>query len=151
MNNFLSECEQAEVNALWEVPFETFKEKIAFYATPDRTIISTNNSQYNYYYAQNSPGLDISYVTNSGFYYGTVEYLDSKLSEKLGFNPHDSPAKQYEGVVKLTVGLDAKPYLDNPNEIITLDSTNFRQFSDLTLIGMFVRSQFSVYLRRIEP
>ena len=151
INSFLSQEEKNECINLWSGAFNTFSEMITIYKTPDRTLVSSDPTQFNYYYGQSSVGQTIAYTPQSGNFAATVEYIDSRLAERLGFNPKESPAKSYEGVIRITVGTDAKAFLDNLDKIV-FDNINFRIWSDITYRGMFgPRTQFDYFLRRIEP
>ena len=140
---------KSQCNALYLLPWELYKEQIVIFQTPVETQISSGPN-FNFFYGENSPDTSVSYVTQSGVFFATVEYLDDKTAQEIGYHPDDNPAKVLEVLVRITVTGDAKAYLDKIEKVV-FDGINFRVVSDVRHRGPFARQFYDYFLKKIEP
>ncbi len=140
---------RTQEQTLWEMPFELRKERVTLYAKPNEVVINSP-SNYNSYYGQNDPNLDVQYVTNSGEFWATIEYIDQRDNQQITFNPNDNPAVTSVSRVRLTLETGALIYFNGNSEKVIIDGRNFKQESAPQLRGPYVRSQMNVWLLPIE-
>lgn len=140
----LNQATRDRADALWNLPFNFFKETIVIYKTPQEVYISSD-SNFNFFYGEKSPGVEKTYITQSGVFEATIEYIDQEDNQKRNYVPTDNPAVNTEAKVRITVGTGAAAFL-NECEKITFDGNNFRVLSDQQPRGMFTRSQINLWL-----
>lgn len=134
--------------SLWTKTFDFYKEKIILYKTPDKVFVSSS-ANFNFAFGANSPGASLSYITQSGEFYATVEYVNEEDNNKLDYSPNDNSAYTSHGKVLLTFESGALPYFAN-HEKVVLDGRNFRQLSEIQPRGPFARDSFSVWCEPID-
>jgi len=142
--------EQAEIEALLGEAFDSFKEKIVIYSTPTVAFVASATSDYNFAFGAGQPASAATYVTNSGEFWATVEYVDSESHQHLAYPVDQGPLKQPQGEVRIaTSGQAARDMLMNAEKIV-LDGIDYRRSTDIIHRGMFSRNYFDCWLTKID-
>lgn len=144
---------KAQCEVLHTLPFELYKELITVYKTPREVYVSSSNSEYNFAYGQDSPGLNLSYVTQSGQVYATVDFVDSDVDNKLtwaGAGQNQTHSQITQQVLKLCFGTGDFHYFRNCEKIV-LDNRNFKILTDYQGRGAIsTRNQVILWATPIE-
>lgn len=142
-------AEKAEIDALAGVPYETFKERVVIYKTPTTAFVASAASNFNFAFGVQQPAAQTQYVTQSGEFYVTIEYVDQEDDQQL-YKALNTPLEQAYGDVRLSSsGSLAKDFLENCEKIV-LDGKDFRRISDIMPRGMFSRQFFDCWLKKID-
>ncbi len=139
---FLSDDEKAEVEEMYDLAFNTYKEEIALYQTPTEVIISTGPN-FNFFYGENSPNKEVTYITQSGVFNATVRTINQADNNQLNHSEPDAPFLTTEAKLKLRMEIGALPYFEGLEKIV-LDGVNWRIFTAPQRRGVFERRYFNV-------
>lgn len=146
--NINSIKQQAE--AMWLLPFELYKELVTVYKTPTQVFVSSSNPTFNFAYGADSPGVDLSYVTQSGQIYATIDFVDQEDNNQFKFANSNSHNVVSEQKVKMCFNSGDFHYFQNCEKVV-IDNRNFRILSDYQNRGAIsARSQTIIFLTPIE-
>lgn len=144
---------KAQCEILHSLPFELYKELITVYKTPKQVYVSSANSAYNFAYEEESPGLNLSYVTQSGQIYATIDFIDSDFANKLswaGAGQNQIHSQVTEQSVKICIGTGDFHYFQKCEKIV-IDNRNFRILTDYQGRGAIsTRNQVILWATPIE-
>lgn len=143
----MTAAERAELESMYDIPFDFFKEQIAIVKTPI-SIFVASGPNFNFIFDEEQPDSQQTYTYQSGVFWATVEYIDNRDGQRLGA-PMDSNINKLEGFVRISVTGDAKAYLDQ-YETINFDNQRFKKISDLQPRGIASRRYFDCWLQKID-
>lgn len=145
-----TDAEKAEAEALLGEAFDSYKEKIVIYKTPTTAFVGTASSNFNFAFGGEQPAAQMEYVTQSGEFWATVEYVDQEDDQKM-FHPLNNGNIQlpYGDVRISTTGETAKDFLESCEKIV-LDGKDFRRVSDVMPRGLFSRGGYDCWLKKID-
>ncbi len=146
--DLLSPEDKADCMAAQDDVFDTFKEQILIFHTPDKTYISTSITDYNFGFGDSNPSVDFIATPVSGFFDATITYIDQQDNQKLT-KQQDTRITVPDGYVKICVGMDGNQYLRAAKNII-FDGDEFTIVSDKRPRGIFERKYFDYYLQKPE-
>jgi len=142
--------EMNEAEALLGEAFASFKETITIFKTPLKTILSTSSSSFNFAFGMEQPSVSISEVVQSGSFYATVEYADTREDQRLNFPDQNVPVKQNQGWVRISIsGTSGADFLRKA-EVIKIDGRDFNRQSDVLPRGLFSRNYYDCWLQKID-
>ncbi len=142
-----TDAEKAEAEALLGEAFATYKETVIIYKTPTETIIESSDYIFGF---QDQPALTKTYVSQSGQFYATIEYIDQTDNQQLANIPFNSPVSKNLGFVRMSVsGSAARAYLEDVKKIV-FDGKDFLRVSDIMPRGLFSRQGFDCWLQKID-
>lgn len=145
-----TDAEKAEATELLGLAFDGFKERIVIYKTPTTTFVASAGSNFNFGYGDQQPAASVEYVTNSGEFWATIEYVDQQDNQQLFHALRNANIQQPYGDVRIsTSGDTAREYLEQCEKIV-LDGKDFRRVTDIMPRGLFARDNFDCWLKKID-
>ncbi len=148
--SIFSDAEKVEIDSLLSEAFDSFKERLVIYKTPTKAYVQTTPSNFNFAFGGQQADFQEEYVTNSGAFYGTIEYIDQQDNQQLIHIPQNSEVQLNKGIVRLGVsGAEAAGYLQDCEKIV-FDNKDFRRISDVMPRGMFSRNFYDCWLQKID-
>ena len=145
-----SSAEMLEAESLLGEAFDSFKETITIFKTPLKTIVSTVSSDYNFAFGMEQPSISISEVVQSGSFYATVEYADTRDDQRLSFPDQNMPVKQNQGWGRISIsGASGADFLRKA-EVVKIDGRDFNRQSDVLPRGLFSRNSYDCWLQKID-
>ena len=148
--SIFSDAEKAEMDALLNEAFDSFKERLIIYKTPTKAFVETVPSNFNFAFGGQQAAFQEEYITNSGEFYGTIEYIDQQDNQQLQHLPQDTPVQLSKGIVRIGVsGAEAASYLQDCEKIV-FDNRDFRRISDVMPRGLFSRNFYDCWLQKID-
>ncbi len=139
--------EMAEINEMEMEPFDSFKETIVIYRTPDIAYIS-NGPNFNFAYSSDQPAVTATNIIRSGAFEATVEYLDNVGEQQLLHPDRDSANTVPKNFLRLGVTGDARDYLTQVEKVV-IDGMSFIPASDARPRGMFTRRYYDYFFQKI--
>jgi hypothetical protein len=145
---FLTDAQKSAAQLMLETAPDTFKEPLYIFQTPTQTVVA-KNANYIWAFGNNQPEITVENVTNSGVYWGTVEYMDSESLQRIPF-PAGSELAKKEGLVRISVSGQLAYEALLGSEKIVFDGQNFQRARDIFPRGLFTRTFFDVWLFKID-
>ncbi len=147
--SFFTEEEKAEAVSMLNEAFNTFKEQIYVYQSPEQTVISTDPN-YVWSFGNDQPDIQVTNTTQSGVFWATVEYMNNESLQRIDHSIFNESILSKQGLVRISVsGVEAFNFLKKA-EKITFDDQNFKVVSDLQRRGLFTRDFSDLWLSKID-
>lgn len=145
-----TDAEKLEAEALLGEAFDSYKERIIIYKTPATAFVASSSSNFNFGFGEEQPAASVEYVTQSGEFWATIEYMDHEADQQMFYAKPDAPIQQPYGDVRIaTTGEIARDFLENAEKIV-FDGKDFRRVSDVMPRGLFSRQGFDCWLKKID-
>lgn len=144
MPSLLSEEEKEEYSDVFGDLHDTFCRKILVYKTPERVIISTNNS-YNFIYTDQQEGLNVQYIPVSGFLDVRIKWLNP--SDLKGNK--DIKEEVHGNVVRLKIKKEDISWFENWKHI-EIDGRTVQYFGTSQPHGLFDPNFYTIYLEESD-
>lgn len=143
-----SSDEELEAESLLGEAFDAYKEQLTLYKSPRATVVAS--AGYNFAFGLSQPSIAATHVTQSGVFYGTIEYTDTRDGELLSAPSVNTPISQPKGWVRLSVsGAAAGAFLE-ASEVFVIDGKDFHRQSDVLRRGLFTRDGWECWLQKID-
>lgn len=143
-----TDAEKAELDSLYSVCYESFKEYIIAYQSPQQNLTGLN-SNYNFAFGATQPTANEIPVVQSGQLYATVQYMNS-ISDQVLKTTSNSTVLGQNSYVKL--GVSGQTDIDFMNGAIkvVVNGIEFEQATKERLRGIVSRDYAEYFFKRID-